>query len=150
MVKKQEIVYGLHPVLEAIRSGKEIDRVYIRAGLKGEAVRQLSALVKEGNIPFQYVPLEKLNKLTTKNHQGVVALISRIGYTRIEDLVPFIFESGRLPLLLVMDGVTDVRNLGAAARTAEGAGADGLIIPAYGSAQVTEDAIRASSGSFFK
>jgi 23S rRNA (guanosine2251-2'-O)-methyltransferase len=150
MAKKQEIIYGVHPVIEAILSGKEIDKVFIRAGLKGETVRQLTLLIKENHVPFQYVPLEKLNKLTTKNHQGVIAFISMIGYTRIEDLIPFIFESGRSPLLLVMDGVTDVRNLGAAARTAEGAGADAMIIPAYGSAQVTEDAIRASSGALLR
>jgi 23S rRNA (guanosine2251-2'-O)-methyltransferase len=136
--------------MEAIKSGTEIDKVFFRAGLKGETARVLKALVKENDLPFQYVPLEKLNRLTTKNHQGVIAFISQLGYTKVEDLVPYVFESGRMPLLLVLDGITDVRNLGAAARTAEGAGVDGIIIPSYGSAQVTEDAIRASAGALLR
>jgi 23S rRNA (guanosine2251-2'-O)-methyltransferase len=150
MARIEEFIYGMHPVIEAIHSGKEIDRVLFRAGLKGETFRKLTSLVKEHQIPFQYVPLDKLNKLSTRNHQGVIAYISRISYTRPEDLVPFVFESGRMPLFLALDGVTDVRNLGAAARTAECAGADGLIIPSYGSAQVSEDAIRASAGALLR
>ncbi len=140
----------MHPVMEAIHSGKEIDKVLFRAGLKGEGVRELMMLVKERKIPFQYVPLEKLHRLTMKNHQGVIAFVSLISYTKVEDLVPFIFDSGRMPLLLAMDGITDIRNLGAAARTAECAGADGILIPAYGSAQVNEDAIRASAGALLR
>lgn len=150
MPKKEEIIYGLHPVIEAVRAGVEIDRILIRTGLKGENVRILGTLVKENNILLQYVPLEKLNKLTPRNHQGVVAFISRISYTQAEDLVPFVFEAGRMPLLLILDGITDVRNLGAAARTAECAGADGIMIPSSGSAQVTEDAIRASAGALLR
>ena len=149
-MRAEDIIYGLRPVIEAIRSGKELDKIMFRAGLKGELARELTALVKENGIPFQYVPLEKLNRLTVKNHQGVVAFFSKISYTRLEDMVPFVFESGRTPLFLVMDGVTDVRNLGAAARTAECAGADGLVISAYGSAQVNEDAIRASAGALMR
>lgn len=144
------MIYGLHPVIEAIRSGKEIDKVFLRAGLKGDTVRVLTGLIREHEVPYQFVPAEKLNRLTPKNHQGVVALVSQITYTRPEDLVPFIFESGRAPMLLVMDSITDVRNLGAAARTAECAGADGLIIPAFGNAQVNEDAIRASAGALLR
>jgi 23S rRNA (guanosine2251-2'-O)-methyltransferase len=150
ILKKEEFIYGLHPVIEAIKFGKEIDKVLFRAGLKGETVRVLAALVKENNVPFQYVPVEKLNRLTTKNHQGVIAFLSMISYTKLEDLVPFIFESGKSPLLLVLDSITDVRNLGAVARTAECAGADGIIIPAYGSAQVSEDAIRSSAGALLR
>lgn len=150
MKKKEEFIYGLHPVIEAIRSGKEIEKVLFRAGLKGETVRVLTALVKEKKVPFQYVPAEKLNRITPGNHQGVIAFVSVITYTKLEDLVPFIFEAGRSPLLLVLDGVTDVRNLGAVARTAECAGADGMVIPAYGSAQVSEDAVRASAGALLR
>jgi len=150
MGNKEEFIYGLHPVIEAIRSGKEVDKVLVRAGLKGELARELTQAMKQNRISFQYVPAEKLNRLTPKNHQGVIAFISRISYTRLEDLVPFVFESGKSPLLLVLDGVTDVRNLGAAGRTAECAGADGLIIPSAGSAQVTEDAIRASAGALLR
>lgn len=150
ILKKEEFIYGLHPVIEAIKSGKEIEKVLFRAGLKGETVRVLTALVKENNVPFQYVPVEKLNRLTTKNHQGVIAFLSMISYTKLEDLVPFIFESGKSPLLLVLDSITDVRNLGAVARTAECAGADGIVIPAYGSAQVSEDAIRSSAGALLR
>lgn len=150
MAKKDDIIYGMHPVIEAIRSGQEIDKVFIRAGLKGETIRLLTALIKENQLPMQYVPLEKLNRLTTRNHQGVVAMVSRVSYTPLESLVPFIFESGRMPMFLVLDGITDVRNLGAAARTAECAGADGIIISSYGSAQVNEDAIRSSAGALLR
>jgi len=150
MVKKEDIIYGMHPLIEAIRAGKEIERVFIRAGLKGDAARVLTSLVKENQIPFQYVPLEKLNRMTMKNHQGVVAIVSQISYTPLESLVPWVFESGRIPLFLVLDGITDVRNLGAAARTAECAGADGIIYSAYGNAQVNEDAIRASAGALLR
>jgi 23S rRNA (guanosine2251-2'-O)-methyltransferase len=147
MIKKENIIYGLHPVAEAVRSGQEIDRVLFRKGLQGSFSAELLQLLKMHEIPFQFVPQEKLDRITRKNHQGIIAFISGISYQSVEHLVPLLFEQGKVPLLVVLDGITDVRNFGAICRTAECAGADGIVIPAHGSAQVNEEAIRTSAGA---
>jgi 23S rRNA (guanosine2251-2'-O)-methyltransferase len=144
------LIFGTRAVIEAIRSGKEIDKVFIQDRLKNELIAELKKLVNDHKIPFQYVPAEKLNRLTPKNHQGVVAYISIVTYYRIEDVLPTLFEQGKVPLLLVLDRITDVRNFGAIARTAECAGADAIIIPSRGSAQVNGDAIKTSAGALHK
>jgi 23S rRNA (guanosine2251-2'-O)-methyltransferase len=149
-MKKETFIYGLRPTIEAIKSGKELEKVFLQNGLKGDIFRELFGLIRELEIPFQFVPAEKLNRLSHQNHQGVISLISEITYHRIEDLVPFAFEQGRQPLFLILDRVTDVRNVGAIARTAECAGVDGLILPARGSAQINSDAIKTSAGALYK
>lgn len=149
-IERDKIVFGLRPVIEAIREGKEIERLYLQNGLTGETSGELRALIREFNISFQYVPVEKLNRLTRKNHQGVVAMISQISYQPIEQLVPSLFESGKPPLILVLDRITDVRNFGAIARTAECSGVDAILVPEKGSAQVNGDAIKASAGALHK
>jgi 23S rRNA (guanosine2251-2'-O)-methyltransferase len=103
--------------------------------------------LREKNIPFQYVPVEKLNRLTAKNHQGIIAMVSELEYTELDKLVPMIFEQGRVPAFIILDGITDVRNLGAIARTAECAGFDALVIPSKGSAQINAEAIKTSAGA---
>jgi 23S rRNA (guanosine2251-2'-O)-methyltransferase len=147
---KENYIYGIRPVIEALKAGKEIDRILIQAGLKGEGFRQLQLLIKELEIAFQFVPIDKLNRLSRQNHQGVVAFISEISYQKIESIVPFIYEQGRIPLLLVLDRITDVRNFGAIARTAECAGTDGILIPVKGSAMINSDAIKTSAGALYK
>lgn len=132
---------------EAIQSGQELERVFFRKGLQGELTSGLLALARKSGVPIQFVPVEKLNQFTRKNHQGVVALISPILYHDLEKLVPGLFEAGKIPLLLVLDGITDVRNFGAIARTAECAGVHGLVIPQSGSARIHEDAVKTSSGA---
>ena len=107
-------------------------------------------LLKQNNIPYQYVPVEKLNRLTQKNHQGVVGYISSIGYYKIQDVLPTVFEEGKVPLLLILDRITDVRNFGAIARTAECSGVNAIIIPSRGSAQINADAIKTSTGALQK
>lgn len=149
-MKKEIYIYGIRPTIEAIKSGKELEKIFLQNGLKGDGFRELFNLIKELEIPFQFVPIEKLNRLSRQNHQGVISYVSEITYQQIEDLVPFVFEQGRLPLFLILDRVTDVRNVGSIARTAECAGVDGLIIPARGSAQINSDAIKTSSGALYK
>ena len=148
--EKMNFVYGLHSVLEAINLGKEMDKVFIRKSLNNERSRELINLLRERDIPFQFVPNEKLQRISSKNHQGIIGLISMIEYSQLELLVPSIFEKGETPFILVLDEVTDVRNLGAIARTAECSGVHALVLPAKGSAQINADAIKTSSGALHK
>ena len=144
------LIFGTRVVIEAINAGKEIDKVFIQDRLKNELITELKKLVYDHKIPFQYVPVEKLNRLTPKNHQGVVAYISSVTYYKIEDVLPTLFEEGKVPLLIILDRITDVRNFGAIARTAECAGANAIIIPSRGAAQVNGDAIKTSAGALHK
>ena len=149
-MKKENFIYGIHPVIEALKSGKEIEKIMIQKGLRGEGFQQLHTLVREMEIPIQFVPLEKLDRMTRQNHQGVVAMISEISYQKIETILPSVYEQGKVPLVLVLDRITDVRNLGAIARTAECSGVDAILIPEKGSAQVNQDAIKTSAGALYK
>ncbi|GAA4791710.1 23S rRNA (guanosine(2251)-2'-O)-methyltransferase RlmB [Olivibacter ginsenosidimutans] len=151
-VKKEanQQVFGIRAVMEAIDSGKEIESLFIQRGLSGELLKQLKALLKERDINYQQVPVEKLDRMTRKNHQGVIAIISPISYQKIEDLIPVIYEKGRVPLFLILDGITDVRNFGAIARTAACAGVDALVVPSRGSAEINPDAIKTSAGALYK
>jgi len=147
---KPTLLFGTRAVIEAIRSGKEVDRLLMQSGLNNELTSELKALVREFNIPFQYVPVEKLNRVTGKNHQGVIGYISEITYQNIENIVPGIFEEGKVPLILILDRITDVRNFGAIARSAECAGVNAIVIPSKGAAQVNGDAIKTSAGALHK
>lgn len=149
-MKKENFIYGIHPVIEALKSGKEIEKILIQAGLRGEGFQQLHALIREMEIPVQFVPLEKLNRVTWQNHQGVVAMIPEITYQKIESILPFIYEQGKMPLVLMLDHITDVRNLGAIARTAECSGVDAILLAEKGSAQINQDAIKTSAGALYK
>ena len=144
---KQQIVYGLRPVIEAISSGQQVERVLIQNGLNSSLLSELRARMKDRDIPFQYVPVEKLNKLTSGNHQGVVATIAALKYYSFMDLVETLGDSA---LVLLLDHVTDVRNMGAIARTAECTGVGALVVPAHGSAAMNEDAIKTSSGALLR
>lgn len=149
MILKQEdnLIYGIRPVIETIKAGKELDKVFIQKGLRGEHFIELYALIKEMSVPVQHVPIEKLNRLTRKNHQGIVAFVSAVTYQPIEEVVQMVFEKGEIPLILILDGVTDVRNFGAIARTAECAGVHAILIPTQGSAQINADAMKTSAGA---
>jgi len=148
--EEENLLFGLRPIIEAIKAGKEIDRLFVQAGLKNELFSELMGLLKSHEIPFQYVPLEKLNGITNKNHQGAVGYLSSITYHKIKKLLPLIFEKGKTPLILILDRITDVRNFGAIARTAECSGVDAIIIPKKGSAQINADAIKTSAGALHK
>lgn len=149
-MEKENFIYGLHPVTEAIKSGKEIDKIFFKKGMQGSFSAELLQLAKTHQIPFQFVPQEKLDRITRKNHQGVIAMISQISYQSLENLVQMVFEEGKTPLFLILDGITDVRNFGAIARTAECAGVHGIIIPMQGSAQINEEAVRTSAGALLR
>ncbi len=142
-----DIIFGIRPILEAIYAGKEIDKVLISKDLNGDLFHELLKVIKNYNIPFQYVPIEKLNRITRKNHQGVIALVSSVIYHNIETILPDIFEQGQTPFIMILDSVTDVRNMGAIARSAECGGIHAIIVPEKGSAQLNADAIKTSAGA---
>lgn len=147
--ESNQLVFGIRAVIEAIKSGQEIESLYIQRGLKGDIFHELKALLTEYQLSAQQVPVEKLNRLTPKNHQGVVAFISPISYQKIEDIIPTIYENGEVPLVLVLDGITDVRNLGAIARTAACSGVHAIVVPSKGSAQINPDTIKTSAGALY-
>lgn len=144
------MIFGTRPLIEALKSDKELEKVFVQKGLRSPVFKELMALLKEGNIPFQFVPVEKLNRLTRKNHQGVVATISPIVFYDIEQLLPTIYEEGREPFILILDRITDVRNFGAILRTASCTGVDAVIIPSKSSAQLNAETIKSSAGALFK
>ncbi len=144
-----QVVFGIRSVIEAIRSGKEIEKILVRRDLRGDTVRELLMLIRREKIPFQYVPVEKINRITKKNHQGVLAFISVVEYTRIDELVPSLYEDGRSPFLIMLDGVMDVRNLGAIVRTAESSGVHGMILPQKRTSMLTADTVKTSSGALY-
>jgi 23S rRNA (guanosine2251-2'-O)-methyltransferase len=144
-MKENELIFGIHAVLEAIQAGKEIDKIVVKR--ESELPRELLEALKGKDIPLQRVPSERLNRLTRRNHQGVIAFISAIRYTRLEDLIPTVYETGKAPFIVLLDGLTDVRNFGAVARTCECAGVDALVIPSKGSVSVNADAIQTSAGA---
>ncbi len=146
-MKKQNFLFGLRPIIEALKDGKSFEKVFIKQGIQGDLAAELRNIMIKDKIHFQYVPLEKLNKITRKNHQGAIGFTSLIDYFRLEDILPMIFEEGRDPLILVLDRITDVRNFGAIARTADCAGVDALIIPIRGAALINEDAMKTSAGA---
>ena len=141
------MIFGIRAVAEAISAGKEVDKILIKKDLSGELATELFALIKGTYITVQRVPQEKLNSITRKNHQGVIAFISPIHYQPVEEIVASLYEQGKVPFFLVLDHLTDVRNFGAIARTAECAGVDAIIIPSKGSVSVTADAVKTSAGA---
>jgi len=143
-------IFGIRTVIEAINSGKTIDKVFIQKGLRGELFQQLDSLLRREEINTSYVPVEKLNRLSKKNHQGVVAQISPIEYYDLDNLVLSVIESGTTPLFLLLDQLSDVRNFGAIIRTAECTGVNGIIIQKKGGAPVNGDTVKTSAGAVFK
>ena len=146
-MNKDDFVFGTRAVIEAIKKGQNIDKILIRKGLKNELFHELQILIKENNIPTQSVPIEKINRITRKNHQGVLAFVSPIVFDNIETVLPQIYESGQDPLLLILDQITDVRNFGAIVRSAECAGVHAIIIPEKGMARIGADAVKTSAGA---
>jgi len=143
-------IFGIRTVIEAINSGTTIDKVFIQKGLRGELFQELESLLRKEEVNTSYVPVEKLNRLSDKNHQGVVALISPIEFYDLDDLVLNVIESGKTPLFLLLDQLSDVRNFGAIIRTAECTGVDGIIIQKKGGAPVNADTVKTSAGAVFK
>lgn len=146
-MQPSDYIFGIRAVIEAVNAGKDIDRVYIRKGLDGPLAKELLELLRENGILTRHVPAERLDKITRKNHQGVVAILSAVTYHQLGNLVPQLYEEGVLPFVVVLDGITDVRNFGAIARTCECAGADAIVIPDHGSVSVGGDAVKTSAGA---
>ncbi len=146
-MEKSDYIFGLRPVIEAIEAGRDIDKIYIKKDLQGELANQLVETARRYHVLMQRVPMEKLNRFTRKNHQGVVALLSAVTYHRLEHVVPELYEAGRVPFVVALDGITDVRNFGAIARTCECAGVDAIVIPERGSVGVGGDAVKTSAGA---
>jgi len=149
-MKKDNLIYGIRPAIEAVQAGKTLDKVFIQKGLQGDLFRELRNLLLKTDVQIQYVPIEKLNRLTRQNHQGIVAFLSLIPYQDISIILPGLFEQGEIPMILVLDRISDVRNFGAIARTAECSGVQAIIIPNKESAQINEDAIKTSAGALHR
>ncbi len=147
---KQQYLFGMHPVLEAVRSGKKFDKVLLKQGLEGPQFRELLDLLNEKQISYQFVPIERLNRAVRGSHQGVIAYISQIEYVSIEELVNNALATSDAPVFVILDGVSDVRNLGAIARSLECAGGKGIIVPAKGGAAINAEAIKASAGALMR
>lgn len=142
-----EMIFGLRPIIEAMLAGKVLEKIFLQKTARNPTVDELLDLAKKADVPVATVPVEKLNKLTRKNHQGAVAFISAITYSPLEEIVTSLFEKGKNPLLLILDRVTDVRNFGSIARNAECLGVDAIVIPSRGGAQINADAIKTSAGA---
>lgn len=142
-----DVVFGIRAIIETIQAGKEIDRLFIQKGLNNDLIKELVKVARDYKIPFANVPIEKLNRITRKNHQGAIACISAINYASLDNIVSVTYQNGKEPLILMLDRVTDVRNFGAIARTAECCGVDAIVIPSRGSAAINADAMKTSAGA---
>ena len=147
---KLQLVCGMRPVMEAIDAGQQIDKILMQNNLEGQLAQELTSRIRQAGLPLQYVPVEKLNRMTDANHQGVVAIISPIAYRDFGQLLQQLEDEDRTPFILLLDHITDVRNLGAIVRTAECVGVDAVVVPDRGSAQISEDAIKTSSGALLR
>lgn len=145
--KNEQYIYGIHAVLEAIEAGKEIDRLLVKKDLGHYQIKELIDAARAHAVPVQRVPIERINRITRKNHQGVLAITAAVTYYKVEQVVPMLFEQGDNPFLVVLDGVTDVRNFGAIARTCDCAGVNAIVLPERGSVSVGPDAIKTSAGA---
>ncbi len=149
-MKQDTQIFGIRAIIEAIKSNEDIDKVFLQKGLRGPLYNELEQLLKRKGINHSYVPPEKLNRLSKKNHQGAIAQISPVAFYNLEDLIISVVESGNTPLFLVLDRLTDVRNFGAIIRTAECTGVHGIIIQNKSSAPITADTVKTSAGAVFK
>jgi 23S rRNA (guanosine2251-2'-O)-methyltransferase len=146
-MEKSEMIFGMRAVIEAIEAGKEIDKILVKRDLQSDLSKELFDVLRGKGIVVQRVPVEKINRITMKNHQGVLAFLSAITYERLENIIPMLYEEGKNPFIVVLDGITDVRNFGAIARTCECAGVDAIVIPERGSVTVGGDAVKTSAGA---
>lgn len=147
MIEKNEMIFGVRAVIEAVQAGKEIDKILVKKDIQSDLSKELFLAIKGKDINVQRVPVERINRITRKNHQGVIAFVSQVTYQKIDDIIPFLYEQGKSPFIVLLDGITDTRNFGAIARTCECAGVDAIVIPSKNSVTVTADAIKTSAGA---
>jgi 23S rRNA (guanosine2251-2'-O)-methyltransferase len=153
MIQQQnntDFIFGTHPIIEAMRNGNEMEKILIAQGTRSPQISEIIGLAKELQYPVQFVPVEKLNRVTRKNHQGVLAFVSPVSYQLIEQVIPMIYDEGRTPFILILDRITDVRNFGAICRSAEASGVDAVVVPSRGAAMVNADAMKTSAGALSK
>lgn len=141
------MLFGIRAILEAILAGKEIDKLFVQKGLQNPLIRELTGTARKYNVAINHVPVEKLNRITRKNHQGAIAYVSSISFQSLENIIDQTFTAGKDPFILILDRVTDVRNFGAISRTAECCGVDALVVPTRGSAAINADAMKTSAGA---
>lgn len=146
-MEENKYIFGIRAVIEAIEAGKEIDKILVKKDLASDLADELLRVARENKVVVQKVLVEKINRVTRKNHQGVLAFLSAVTYYRLEHLVPQLYEDGRVPFMVLLDGLTDVRNFGAIARTCDCAGVDAIVIPERGSVSVGADAVKTSAGA---
>ena len=147
MTDNKQFIFGIHAVAEALEAAKDIDKIFIRRDLNGENVSHILDMAHNLRVPVQRVPVERIDRITRKNHQGVLAMMAAVTYYQLEQLLPQYYDEGINPFVVVLDGVTDVRNFGAIARTAYAAGVDAIVIPSKGSALINGDAMKTSAGA---
>jgi len=145
-----DYIFGTRAIIEAIHFGKQIDKILMKIGQNNELTQELTELIREHNIPIQRVPVERLDRITRKNHQGVIALMSPVAFCQIEDVVAQTFENGEMPFIIALDGITDVRNFGAIVRSAECAGVHAIVVPEKGASRIGPDAVKTSAGALHK
>jgi 23S rRNA (guanosine2251-2'-O)-methyltransferase len=145
--EKKDMIFGVRPVIEAINAGREIEKIFVQKELNNAQLSELTTVAREHNFPIVRVPVEKLNKITRKVHQGVISFISPILYASLDNVISQQFREGKNPLILVLDRITDVRNFGAISRTAECMGVNAIVIPSRGGAQINSDAVKTSAGA---
>lgn len=148
-MEKENQIFGIRVIIEAIQAGKELDKVFLHKDAQGDLMRDLLKILKQHKVNFTYVPIEKLNRLTDKNHQGAVATIAPVSFYDLENLISSVSESGKTPLFLILDQISDARNFGAIIRTAECTGVNGIIIGKQGAAPVNGDTVKTSAGAVF-
>lgn len=149
IMEKTDYIFGLRAIIEAIEAGKDIDKVLVKKDISGDLAKELLSKAKEYGVLVRRVPVEKLNRITMKNHQGAIAILAAVPYQKLENIVPMLYEEGKTPLMVVLDGVTDIRNFGAIARSACCAGVDAIVIPSRDSVSITADAVKTSAGALF-
>lgn len=146
-MEKKEMIFGTRAVMEAIHAHREIEKVFIQSGLTNDLIKELIHLAKSKGVPYTFIPQQKLNRLSTKNHQGVICMLSAVQYASLENIIDKTYSEGKEPFLIILDRVTDVRNFGAIARTAECAGVNAIVIADKGNAPITGDAMKTSAGA---
>jgi len=147
---KDTFIFGIHPVLEDFDAGKEFDKIFVQKGLRNDIMHEVINEAKKRGIYVQFVPIEKLNRITRKNHQGIIAYMSMVEYQPVENILPMIYDKGETPFILILDRITDIRNIGAIARTAECTGVHAIVVPAQNSARINADAVKSSAGAILR